>query len=304
MSVHDSSSSSNSAGSGRTGHLLALYPSPSDPTLTVPFTFVNISSASASYTKTGKAFVPLKLLNFRSPGFVLRLVSNGTFYPVILAESSVITNTIINSPGQVHLAQHADGQSVVVQWVSGSSSPQQLHYSTKAWTSQNTSSSGSKARNDFVRSVVSISLTYSQDMMCGEPANSFGFMHPGFLHTAVIPAGDVGHGRKLYYRCVHVGAIWHVCYIVCIHGRKQYYRCVRVGATWRVRHICTVSPRSTMQQGGPNVKSRTCWAVALEAELAAGGGCALRLAAVTCASDTSQHDWAHQSRCPQSFVPL
>jgi hypothetical protein len=123
----------------------------------------------------------------------------------------VITNAIINVPGQVHLAQHADGQSVVVQWVSGSNSPQQLHYSTIKWTSQtgipsssSSSSNGSKAHKDIVHSVASSSLTYSQDMMCGEPANSFGFLDPGYLHTAVIPAGDVGHGKKLYYR--YVGA--------------------------------------------------------------------------------------------------
>jgi hypothetical protein len=54
--------------------------------------------------------------------------------------------------------------------------------------------------------VASSSMVYSRDMMCGEPADSFGFLDPGFLHTAAIPASEVGHGRKLYYR--YVAATW------------------------------------------------------------------------------------------------
>ena len=283
-------STSTSSQDERKGHLLALYPSPSDQTQTIPFTFLNISKASPSYAATGRATVQIKLLNLRSPGFVLRLVSNSTFpstsTPLVLAESAVITNAIPFAPGQVHLAQHADGQSIVVQWVSGSDAPQQLHYSTVNWRLQHTSSSSSsipstpstsgspsnpshpsgssssdannpslstrqqqRRRNfvdsrvrwrgswhssgsdasspstpgnpsnptkpnnpshpsstnrqlgrDFVHSVASSSVTYTAEMMCGQPASGFGFFEPGFVHSAAIPGRDVGHDRKLYYR--------------------------------------------------------------------------------------------------------
>jgi hypothetical protein len=53
-----------------------------------------------------------------------------------------------------------------------------------------------------VHSVASTSMTYTADMMCGVPANSFGFLDPGHLHTAVIPSSHVGHGKRLYYRWV------------------------------------------------------------------------------------------------------
>jgi hypothetical protein len=43
-------------------------------------------------------------------------------------------------------------------------------------------------------------VTYTAEMMCGQPASGFGFLEPGFLHRAVIPGRDVGHDRKLYYR--------------------------------------------------------------------------------------------------------
>lgn len=219
VSVHDRSSSSSACSTSRQHHLLTLYPSPSGttttPTTTVPFTFLNISATSPSYCDTGRAKLPVKLLNFRTPGFVLRLVINGTFFPVILAESALITNTIVDAPGQVHLAQHADGHSVVVQWVSGSSSPQQLHYSTTKWTKTTTkgrrstpssrTTTTSSGSEDIVHSVASTSMTYTADMMCGVPANSFGFLDPGHLHTAVIPHSHVGHGKQLYYRCVDMG---------------------------------------------------------------------------------------------------
>jgi dipeptidyl aminopeptidase/acylaminoacyl peptidase len=220
-------SSSGSSSSDCRSHLLALYPSPSDPSTTVPFTFVNVSNTIPDYCKTGKAFVPLKLLNFRTPGFVLHLVSNGTFYPVILAESAVISNSIANAPGQIHLALHADGQSIVVQWVSGSRDPQQLQYSRTGSTSRTaqavqdeasrqysgasikwppseastrSSSSGKDKRQQQTRTVQSSSTTYTSDMMCGVPANSFGFLDPGYLHSAVIPAAHIGHQQQLHYR--------------------------------------------------------------------------------------------------------
>jgi hypothetical protein len=222
--------SSSSSSSDCRSHLVALYPHPSDPSTTVPFTFVNVSSTSPEYCKSGKASVPIKLLNFRAPGIVLRLVSNGTFYPVVLAESAVISNSIPNTPGQIHLALHADGQSIVVQWVSGSRDPQQLQYSSAGTTSRTAqavqdeksqqysttsitwppsgtstrSSSGSSSSKDTqgpqIWTVASSSITYTSGMMCGVPAHSFGFLDPGYLHSAVIPAAHVGHQQQLHYR--------------------------------------------------------------------------------------------------------
>lgn len=205
------SSSRSSSDSSRSNHLLALYPSPSDPTHIIPFTFVNITRVSPNYPDTGTAHIPIKLLNFRSD-FILRLVSNGPLQPTVLAESTVIENTILDAPGQVHLAQHADGHSVVVQWVSASEEPQQLEYSTAKWSLGRVSSTDSvgsslassttvTASQSTVKCVSSSSHTYTADMMCDIPANSFGFLDPGHLHTAVLPADDVGYNQQLYFRC-------------------------------------------------------------------------------------------------------
>lgn len=222
VTVKDASNSNNSKpsrtdtnnnkASNRANHLLALYPSPSDPSKTVPITFLNISTMRPAYITTGQATVPFKLLNFRSTGFILRLVSSSPLQPLVLAESNVIPNTIQRTPGQVHLALHRDGRSMVVQWVSSTNEPQQLEYSTTPWSPDSSSSSGrgSSSSNSAshkqqqqggIKSVSSSSRTYSAAMMCGVPANSFGFMDPGHLHTAVLPAGDVAPGQQLHYRC-------------------------------------------------------------------------------------------------------
>jgi hypothetical protein len=189
--------------------VVALYVHPSDPRSTLPITWQNLTVSSFGYPATGSGSVTFRLLNFRH-NFIVRLVGNGTFSPVVLAESVVIQNTNPNLPGQVHLALHADGSSVVVQWVSGSPAPQQLLYGNTSVQFTNLSPAGS-AGNTHARQyssttggaavVASTSRSYDRRMMCGDPATTFGFIHPGYMHTAVIPSADVGYNRLLHYRC-------------------------------------------------------------------------------------------------------
>jgi hypothetical protein len=190
--------------------IVALYIHPSDPRSTIPITWQNLTASSPSYPDTGSGSVTFRLLNFRQD-FIVRLVGNGTFSPVVLAESAVVKNTKINLPGQVHLALHADGSSVVVQWVSGSAAPQQLQYSSTAVHLADLSPAAGSTGTTHARQysstttgaavVVSTARSYDRGMLCGEPATTFGFIHPGYMHTAVIPGTDAGHNRRLHYRC-------------------------------------------------------------------------------------------------------
>lgn len=178
--------------------IVALYTHPTDPKATVPVTWRKITAESPAYPKTGSGTVTFKLVNFRQ-NFIFRLLENGTFSPVVLAESAVMKNAIPNAPGQVHLALHADGRSIVVQWVSGSRTPQLLQYrpvTQSGLTMQNI------AKDAKAIVLVSTSRTYNQGMMCGAPATTFGFITPGFLHAAVIPGGDMRHNQQLQYRWV------------------------------------------------------------------------------------------------------
>ncbi|WIA33189.1 hypothetical protein OEZ86_006336 [Tetradesmus obliquus] len=194
--------------------VIALYTHPSDPRSTLPITWQNLTASSPAYPATGSGSVTFQLLNFRQ-NFIFRLVGNNTFSPVVLAESAVIKNTNPDAPGQIHLALHADGSSVVVQWVSGSAAPQQLQYSDAA--SHLTGGAPPLASNPVntlaaatshlysgadsgALMVLSTVRSYDRGMMCGEPATTFGFIHPGYMHTAVIPGREIGYNRRVHYR--------------------------------------------------------------------------------------------------------
>jgi hypothetical protein len=194
--------------------IIALYTHPSDPRATLPVTWRNPTASSPSYPATGSGSVTFQLLNFRQ-NFIFRLVGNNSFSPVVLAESAVIKNTKPNLPGQVHLALHADGSSIVVQWVSGSAAPQQLQYSDSAdhlTGDPSTSDAENKlaaAASHLYNSADSGALvvlctvrSYDRGMMCGEPATTFGFIHPGYMHNAVIPGRELGHNQRVHYRWV------------------------------------------------------------------------------------------------------
>eukprot|EP00798_Chlamydomonas_sp_ICE-L_P027166 gene27165-2406_t len=48
--------------------------------------------------------------------------------------------------------------------------------------------------------VLSSSVTYTVDQMCGYPADSEGWLDPGFIHTAVIAAEDLTPNQRFYYQ--------------------------------------------------------------------------------------------------------
>uniref|UniRef100_A0A383W7I1 Purple acid phosphatase C-terminal domain-containing protein n=1 Tax=Tetradesmus obliquus TaxID=3088 RepID=A0A383W7I1_TETOB len=48
--------------------------------------------------------------------------------------------------------------------------------------------------------VLSTVRSYDRGMMCGEPATTFGFIHPGYMHTAVMPGREIGYNRRVHYR--------------------------------------------------------------------------------------------------------
>jgi hypothetical protein len=196
--------------------VLALYTHSSNPRFTLPITWRNLTANSPSYPVTSSSSVIFQLKNFRQ-NFIFRLIGNNTFSPVVLAESAVIKNTNPSAPGQVHLALHADGSSIVVQWISGSAAPQLLQYSKTAAhitsssaaaypdnapnpASEQQSAQHYGGKDSGAMIVLSTVRSYDRNMMCGEPATTLGFIHPGYMHTAVIPGRELGYNRRMHYR--------------------------------------------------------------------------------------------------------
>ncbi len=107
-------------------------------------------------------------------------------------QSAVVTNAIANQPSQGHLGLDDRGR-VVVQWVSGSGEQQQALWGTSPQALSN--------------KVLSTAVTYTAAQMCGAPANSTGWLNPGWQHRAVLPVDPAGAGR-IHYRFGSDAAGW------------------------------------------------------------------------------------------------
>lgn len=82
---------------------------------------------------------------------------------------------------------------IVVQWVSGSGAAQQVQWGA--------------APGALTYSAPSAALTYAADQMCGAPANSTGWLDPGWQHSAALPSLPPGAAR-VHYRFGSDAAGW------------------------------------------------------------------------------------------------
>jgi hypothetical protein len=187
--------------------ILALYAPATAPVQeTIPVNWNSVAPSNPDYVTTGSARMTFRLLNFRQD-FIVRLLRNTTTPLVtVRGESSVITNHIKDQPSQVHLALHADGSSMVVQWNSGSQAPQTVQYTTLGVALQ-TGARGWQAAAG-VRQAASAMLTYTADMLCGMSASGAGFMDPGYMHQALIPLAAFPPNTRVYYRAGSPGVGW------------------------------------------------------------------------------------------------
>lgn len=73
-----------------------------------------------------------------------------------------------------------------MQWVSGSRAPQAVQWGA--------------APGALGARTPSRAVTYTAADMCGAPANSTGWLAPGWLHSAALPLTPSSGGGALYYR--------------------------------------------------------------------------------------------------------
>jgi hypothetical protein len=200
---------------------LAVYaPADADPARVVPVRWVPLGGAASAsvmdgapqkYAATGTARVVLRLPNHRAD-LRVRLLRGGGFLPggsgppvIVAGESLPIRNAIVAAPTQGHLGMNDAGQ-YVVSWVSGARQGQAVRWAIQPadapsppwslslplwlasalWASEQAAPSPSPA-------------TYGAADLCGAPANSTGFLDPGWLHHVAVPRA-VPSGARLWYR--------------------------------------------------------------------------------------------------------
>ena len=121
---------------------------------------------------SGAGTVSLWLLNMRED-VVVAYMTGGLRAPVMLAVSAVARFDNTDMPMHVHLALTGDVTEMRVDWTSAQSSGLWVRWGLHPTNLTHT-----------LKTVTT--TTYTAADMCGAPATTVGFRHPGHLHTAVM----------------------------------------------------------------------------------------------------------------------
>ncbi|KAI7845277.1 hypothetical protein COHA_001120 [Chlorella ohadii] len=155
---------------GRYDDYIALFPAGADPLLSAPIKW-GWAARSPSHIKLGVGSLEFRLLNMRHD-LRFALVRNGLQFPTVVAWSEVIRVEQPNEPMQGHLSLTGVPGEVCVLWVMRDRGHPSVRWGT--------------ASGSLEHSAAGDSLTYSRADMCGPPANTSGWMQPGWLHGAVM----------------------------------------------------------------------------------------------------------------------
>jgi len=151
-------------------------------TATAPWRFVDCDVSDA-FSQTGSGSFQFSMDVKLRTDLQFALFTGGYNTPVLQATSQVIAFVEKDLPGQVHLARAQDPAIMSVQWNSRFNETQYVRVYTsskKSWTTP-AHHVGTIVRGDF----------------CGEPANSTGFVNPGFFYDAWIDGVEAG--EHYYY---------------------------------------------------------------------------------------------------------
>jgi hypothetical protein len=106
--------------------------------------------------------------------FRLWLVCGGKKTPQPIASTSVMRMDLkyANEPMHRHIALTKKTSEMLVMWTSAAQGGQMVKYGASP--------------GNYTQTAAAISSTYGRDDLCGEPATSDGWWHPGWMHRALI----------------------------------------------------------------------------------------------------------------------
>ncbi|KAL1569810.1 putative inactive purple acid phosphatase 27, variant 2 [Salvia divinorum] len=137
----------------------------------IKYQFANFSDPN--YANTGKASVKLQLINQRSD-FSFALFRGGLSNPQLLAVSNSISFVNPRAPVYPRLALGKSWNEMTVTWTSGYNIDKAIPFVEWRWKG------GKKTRSPAG------TLTFGRRSMCGSPARSVGWRHPGWIHTSFL----------------------------------------------------------------------------------------------------------------------
>ncbi|ONK60187.1 uncharacterized protein A4U43_C08F15310 [Asparagus officinalis] len=155
---------------------------------TSPIKFQSANYTSPSYSKSGRGFLKLQLINQRGD-FSFALFSGGLQNPKLIAVSNIVKFLNPKAPAYPRLAQGKSWNEMTVTWTSGYNI-----YEAKPFVEW-----GPHGR-ERIRSPAG-TLTFDRHSMCGSPARTVGWRDPGFIHTSFLK--DLWPNLMYHYRLGH-----------------------------------------------------------------------------------------------------
>uniref|UniRef100_A0A7C9ABG3 Purple acid phosphatase n=1 Tax=Opuntia streptacantha TaxID=393608 RepID=A0A7C9ABG3_OPUST len=155
---------------------------------TAPIKFQYANHSNPKYKETGRGTMRLQLINQRSD-FSFVLFTGGLSNPKLVAVSNVITFANPKAPVYPRLAQGKSWNEMTVTWTSGYGIDEAEPF--VEWGPIGGERTKSPAGT----------LTFHRSSMCGAPARTVGWRHPGFIHTSFLK--DLWPNSLYIYRLGH-----------------------------------------------------------------------------------------------------
>ncbi|KAH0460875.1 hypothetical protein IEQ34_008450 [Dendrobium chrysotoxum] len=165
----------------------------------IKYQFANYSNAE--YIKTGKTTLRFQMVNQRSD-FSFALFRGGLANPKLIAVSNTVYFANPKAPLYPRLAQGKLWNEMTITWTSGYNIDESLPF--VEWGPNDGHQTRSPAGT----------LTFSRNDMCGSPARTFGWRHPGYIHTSFLKElwPNTMYTYKLGHQLFNGSYVWSKAY--------------------------------------------------------------------------------------------
>ncbi|EES16213.1 hypothetical protein BDA96_08G155000 [Sorghum bicolor] len=168
---------------------------------TAPIKYQFANFTNDGYNKTGKGYLKLQLINQRED-FSFALFSGGLLKPKLIAVSNKVAFANPKAPVYPRLAQGKSWNEMTVTWTSGYDITEAVPF--VEW--------GEKGGRRFLAPAGT--LTFDRNSMCGAPARTVGWRHPGYIHTSYLKDlwPDSPYTYRLGHRLMNGTRVWSKSY--------------------------------------------------------------------------------------------
>lgn len=154
-----------------------------------PIKYMYANTFNSDYTKNGKATLRFQLINQRAD-FSFALFSGNLSNPKLVAVSNYVSFANPKAPLYPRLALGKSWDEMTVTWTSGYNIDEAVPF--VQWGPPDSSLKRAPAGT----------VTYTRNTLCGAPARTVGWRHPGFIHTSFLK--DLWPNKVYMYRMGHI----------------------------------------------------------------------------------------------------